>query len=87
MKKLILLFAISLSLLSQAQTHVWVSPDGNDVDNTIGDKDHPFATLDGALQYVRQMRQEKLPGELGEVHVILREGVYALEKTVKIANM
>lgn len=84
MKKLILFFTFAISLSAIAQTQVWVSPNGQDIGNTSGDQEHPFATLDGALQYVRQLRQQQMPEELGEVHVILRGGVYPLEQTIKI---
>ena len=81
MKKIFVLVAFAMSLGCMAQTNiteVWVSPSGADVSNVTGSKEAPFATLKQALLYVRQLRQQKSPEELGEVHIVLRGGVYKL---------
>lgn len=81
MKKIFVLVAFAMSLACMAQTNiteVWVSPSGTDVSNVTGSKEAPFATLKQALLYVRQLRQQKSPEELGEVHIVLRGGVYKL---------
>ena len=85
MKKILVLVAFAISLGCVAQTNiteVWVSPSGTDVSNVTGSKETPFATLEQALLYVRQLRQQKSPEELGEVHIVLRGGVYKLGHTL-----
>ena len=79
----VLAFVVSLGCAAQTGvTEVWVSPSGTDVSNVTGEKESPFATLGQALLYVRQLRQQKTPEELGEVHVVLRGGVYKLDGTL-----
>ncbi len=88
MKKLNVFFAVlAFSVLSSGQnvkTTVWVSPTGIDSETSVGTQNEPFATLGRAFQYVRQLRQEKSSEELGEVHVVLRGGVYRIDETIML---
>ncbi|MBR4846416.1 MAG: VCBS repeat-containing protein, partial [Bacteroidaceae bacterium] len=76
----------NLLLVDEGQTEVWVSPSGSDDDTATGNKEQPFATLERALQHVRQLRQQYSTAELGEVHIILRGGTYRLANTISIGT-
>lgn len=70
--------AVSLCLFGQAAAvTLYVSPKG--ADDAAGSAKQPLATLDGARQRVRQLRQAK-PQE--PVDVLFAEGEYALERPV-----
>ncbi len=60
---------------------LYVAPKGND--NNAGTLDHPFATLERALQAIRDLRKSgDLPA--GGVAVYMRGGEYRLAETLKL---
>ena len=67
-----------------SDVYVWVSPQGSD-DNE-GSEANPFASLEKALAYVRQLRSESAESGLGEVHIVMKGGTYRLGSTVTLTN-
>ncbi len=59
---------------------VYVSPNGSDM-NT-GTKEQPFATLQKAIRYVRELRRTKTDSLKQDVHIILRDGIYSISETI-----
>ena len=89
----LLVFAVLLTAQAQifgstkdgvTRTEVWVSPTVDESSEANGDVNSPFASLNQALLFVRQLRAENTPEQLGEVHVILRGGTYRLSETLVI---
>lgn len=68
------------SIVIPPSTYIWVAPDGNDA--AQGTEQEPFATLQNALAYVRELRQQGTP--MGEVHIVLRGGTYRLDDVVNL---
>lgn len=85
-KNLLLCTTMSIMAWSEveAQTQVWVSPSG--IDNGNGTPSAPFASVDGALKYVRQLRKEKTAQQLGEVQVIMQDGIYRITETIRLTT-
>ena len=64
-------------------SYIWVSPSGDDM--AQGTEQSPLLTLQAALDRVKEMRRTAtLP--LGEIHVVLKGGVYRLNETITINN-
>ena len=61
-------------------SRIWVSPDGDDA--AQGTQEAPFASLQKALEHVRQLRATADESTFGEIHIILKGGIYRLSKTL-----
>ena len=63
--------------------YIWVSPDGDD--NGDGSELHPYATLEKALSVVREKRAAAERRNIGQVHIVMRGGVYRLTHTLNLS--
>ncbi|MBC8127340.1 MAG: hypothetical protein H8M99_09400 [Gloeobacteraceae cyanobacterium ES-bin-144] len=72
----VLVYLLILSPVLNANTTFYVASNGRD--SNAGDKERPFATIERARDEVR-----KLSRPVGLVEVIIRGGVYELEKALK----
>ena len=83
-RALFLFFSFSLAFcrLAQAQTEVFVSPEGND--KNPGTKAEPVKTLVAARNTVRVMRRKNADLKQQNIQIILRGGSYVLEETLML---
>lgn len=79
---LMLFFCVSKTLADDIR--VYVSPEGDDL--AEGSLQHPFATIERALSYVREVRSTTPATTLGEMHIILRGGTYRLASTLQLSD-
>ncbi len=61
---------------------IWVAPNGSDANP--GTKDKPMATVAMALRKAREMRRLNDPAVANGVHIIITNGVYALNEPLFI---
>jgi len=79
MKRLhICLFILVLALTGNS-TDIYVSTTGSDSND--GSKEHPLATVTAALRKARELRRMN---DAGDIHIILRGGVYVLHEKIVI---
>lgn len=63
---------------------IWVATDGND--NNDGTSSSPFATLQKALSYARELRHANANALSYDIHIIMKEGTYQFDKTLVLTN-
>ena len=73
----LMLAVCGIPAAAEASTIIYVAPSGNDT--ASGTADNPLATLEGARNKVRSIKENAE----GEITVYFREGVYLWNKTVK----
>ncbi|MGE9313237.1 L-rhamnose mutarotase [Niabella sp. CJ426] len=75
-----LLILITATAVAGAQ--VYVSPEGNDA--STGSKEQPKASLQSALRQVRELRRLNDAATKSPIHIIIQNGIYALQEPVVI---
>jgi hypothetical protein len=68
--------------LSASGTELWVSPEGND--SSAGTRESPLASPAMALRKARELRRQSTTPPDGGLRVILRSGVYRLDRPLII---
>lgn len=76
--KIISILLILISVVSVNAAEIWVSPQGNDLQE--GTKDRPLATLQMALRKARELRRLNDPAIKGGIQIILMDGTFFLKE-------
>ncbi|NDV64727.1 right-handed parallel beta-helix repeat-containing protein [Bacteroides sp. 224] len=82
MKRIRLLFILSLIAFRAVGGEIWVSPNGNDANP--GTKESPLRTVAEALKQAREWRRLSNPAVKGGIHIILEQGTYKQDKVLFI---
>ncbi len=76
--KIITILLILISVVSVNAAEIWVSPQGNDLQE--GTKDRPLATVQMALRKARELRRLNDPAIKGGIQIILMDGTFFLKE-------
>lgn len=82
MKIVSLLIGIGMFFSSLYATEIWVAPNGND--SHRGTRSEPKASITNALRQAREMRRLHHPDIGSGIHIVLKQGEYALKEPIFI---
>jgi parallel beta-helix repeat protein len=84
MKRVFILFAIFMSCTTEVQCKYWlfVAPNGNDLHD--GSREHPLASLEGARDRLRTLRNQGPLNDTIFIHIL--QGSYFLPRPVKFTS-
>lgn len=83
--RLLVAFVISISVSSALQAKIiFVASEGNDRDSLVGSSKRPFATIQGALRYARNLRRIHDTAVKYGVVIVVRDGSYLQDEPLFI---